>query len=391
MMIETQAAAAEMKNRLDRMQRNALIVGAVALVLIVVGALVDLNQVFQSYLFTYLFWLGITLGCLVWLLIYGMTGGHWGDAIHPLLEASALMIGLMALLFVPLLFGLDRLYIWAQPEVVAEDVLLLHKQPYLNVPFFIGRAVLYFLIWAGTILLLNRWWRSLAQSPNVELAQRVRRFSGIGLALYGLTMTFSAIDWVMSLDPYWFSTIFGVLVAAGQACAALAFVIMVIAFLGHYPPLSLMITERHISDLGNLLLTAVIFWTYIAYVQFFIIWSGNLPEDVLWYLHRLEGGWNWIPLALIVFHFIVPFVLLLSGQIKRNPRRLAVVALMILVAELLHLYWLVAPTFSAAHFSIHWLDLVMPVFLGALWIAAFIWRLRRQVAEPLYPAPLEQP
>lgn len=382
-MIDTRHTADEVDSRLNRVQRNALIAGVVGLVLAIIGALVDLDQVFQSYLYNYLFWLGISLGGLVWLLIHGMTGGKWGDALHPFLESSALLVALMALLFIPLLFGLDRLYIWAQPDVVANDAMLQHKQPYLNIPFFIGRAVLYFVVWFGTIYLITRWWRRLVAQPSVEYAERVRRFSGIGLALYGLTVTFGAIDWLMSLDPHWFSTVFGVLVAAGQATTALAFAIAVIAYLGHIPPFSQVITDKHVSDLGNLLLTAVIFWTYIAFVQFFIIWSGNLPEDVLWYLHRTEHGWDWIAIALIFLHFVVPFVLLLSGQLKRDRRRLAWVALLVLVADLLHLFWLVAPTFSSEQFRIHWLDLVMLLFVGGLWIAAFAWQLRRQVGDQM--------
>jgi hypothetical protein len=291
-----------------------------------------------------------------------------------------MLIGVMALLFIPLLLGLNRLYIWAQPEVVAQDALLQHKEPYLNIPFFIGRAVLYFIIWGGTIFLLQRWWRQQAQQRTEVVAARLRRFSGPALALYGLAVTFCAIDWLMSLDPYWFSTMFGVLVAASQATAALAFAIGVSVYLGQFAPFSTLMTRDRLNDLGNLLLTAVIFWSYIAFMQYLIIWSGNLPEEVLWYLHRLEGGWDWIPIALVIFHFAVPFALLLSGRIKRNPQGLAGVALILLVADLLHLYWLVAPTFSQSHFTIHWLDLVMPVFLGGLWIAAFVWRLRRQVS-----------
>jgi hypothetical protein len=383
MMIETRQVPDELKVRLDRMQRNALIAVVVGLVLVVIGVLVDRDQVFQSYLFSYLFWLGISLGCLVWLLVHGVTGGRWGEPIHPLLESSALMVVLMALLFVPLLFGLDHLYIWTRPDVVAQDVLLQGKEPYLNIPFFVGRAVLYFVIWAGTIALLNRWWRRLAQRPTLALAERLRRFSGIGLALYGLTITFAAVDWLMSLDPHWFSTIFGVLVTASQSCAALAFIIMVIAYLVHVPPFSEIVTQGHFSDLGNLLLTSVIFWTYIAYAQFFIIWSGDLPEEVPWYLDRLAGGWSWVAVVIIFLHFLIPFALLLSGQIKRNSRRLAGVAFMLLAADLIYLYWLVEPTFSGHHFALHWLDIVMPIFLGALWIAAFVWSLRRQVTRSI--------
>ncbi len=378
-MMASQERPTEMNRRLNQLQRMALIVGAVGLLLVVGGALFDLNQTFQSYLFSYLFWLGISLGCLVWLLIHGMTGGRWGNVIHPLLQSSALLIGLMALLFIPLLFGLDRLYSWAQPEIVAHDPLLQHKVPYLNIPFFIGRALLYFGVWVATVLLLVRWWRTLAQRPNPVLAERVSRFSGIGLGLYGLTMTFGAFDWLMSLDPHWYSTIFGVLVVAGQACTALAFVVTVVAYLGHVPPFSHSITDKRISDLGNLLLTAVIFWSYIAFIQFFIIWSADLPEDVLWYLHRLEGGWHWVPVGLIIFHCLVPFVLLLSGEVKRNARRLANVALLVLLADLVHLFWLVAPTYAHGHFSVHWLDIAMPVFLGGLWLAGFAWMLRRYV------------
>ena len=180
----------------------------------------------------------------------------------------------------------------------------------------------------------------------------MRRFSGPVLGLYGITVTFGSFDWLMSLDPHWFSTIFGVLIVAGQAVTALSFAIVVLALLVQVPPFSLLVTQGHFEDLGNLLLSAVIFWAYIAFMQYFIIWSGNLPEDVLWYLHRLEGGWNWIPLGLLFFHFIVPFLLLLSGRVKRDPRRLAAIALLVLFADLMHLYWLVAPTYSANQFRI---------------------------------------
>jgi len=378
-MIESRPAPDPLKVRLDRVERNALIAAAIGLVLVIIGAVLNLNQAFQSYLFSYLFWLGITLGCLVWLLIHGVTGGRWGDSIHPLLEASAFVVLLMAILFIPLLFGLNHLYLWAQPAAVASDALLQHKAPYLNVPFFILRAIFYFVVWAGTILLLNRWWRQLEQQPSLELAERLRRFSGIGLALYGLTITFGAIDWLMSLNPDWFSSVFGILIASSQTCAALAFIIAVVAFLGQIPPFAQLVNEGRVMDLGSLLLTAVIFWIYIAFVQFFIIWSGNLPEEVVWYLQRFNGGWSWVAVAVLFLHAIIPFFLLLSNDLKRDRRRLAWVALMILVADLLYLFWIVEPVFSAQHFTVHWLDIVMPIFVGGLWIAAFSWRLRRKV------------
>jgi succinate dehydrogenase hydrophobic anchor subunit len=294
----------------------------------------------------------------------------------------------MAVLFIPLLFGLSHLYLWAQPDAVANDPLLQHKAPYLNVPFFIGRAIFYFVVWAGTILLLNRWWRRLAQHPSLELAERLRRFSGIGLALYGLTITFGAFDWLMSLNPDWYSTIFGILVAASQVCAALAFIIAVVAYLGELPPFAQLVSEGRVSDLGSLLLTAVIFWVYMAFVQFLIIWSGNLPEEVVWYVQRFEGGWSWLAVVILFLHAIIPFFLLLSNDLKRDRSRLAVVALMIFVADLLYFFWLVEPVFSAEHFTVHWLDIVTPIFLGGLWITTFSWRLRRRI-PPQPPAQAE--
>jgi len=372
---------------LARLPRRGLIVGVIGLIVAVVGVLVDIDQAFQSYLFSYIYWLGITLGCLVWLFIHDMTGGRWGDVMRPVLESGALLIGLMALLFIPLLFGLDRLYIWAQPEIVAQDPLLQHKAPYLNVPFFTGRAVLYFVLWGGMVFLLHRWWRMQAREPSARVAAKLRRYSGYALALYGITVTFGSVDWLMSLDPHWYSTVFGILVAAGQAITALAFTIWVLVLLRPISPFATAVTADHLSDLGNLLLTSVIFWAYIAFMQYLIIWSGNLPEDVLWYLHRLEGGWRWLPTGLIVFHFAVPFALLLSGAVKRNPRWLVAVALLLLFANLVHLFWIVAPTYAGT-LRVHWLDVAMPLFLGGLWIAAFVWALRRKITA--YALPVQE-
>ncbi len=364
--------------RFDRLQRSALIAGGIGLLLAIVGALFDLDQFLQSYLFAYLFWLGISLGCLAWLLVQYIASGGWGVVIRPFLESSALLVGLMALLFIPLLLGLDRLYAWTSPEAVANDALLAHKRTYLNAPFFMGRALLYFVVWGGSVWLISRWALAREETGAPALVDRLRRFSAPAFAAYGLSVTFASFDWLMSLDPHWFSTIFGVLVAAGQAVAGLAFVITVLAYLVDAEPLARFVSRQHWLDLGNLLFAAMLFWSYIAFMQFFIIWSGNLPEEVLWYLHRLEGGWQWLAIALVVLHFAVPFALLLSGQVKRNPRRLAGVALLLLAAQLLHLYWMVAPAFSAADFRLHWLDIVMPVMLGGLWLAAFVWALRRR-------------
>jgi hypothetical protein len=192
----------------------------------------------------------------------------------------------------------------------------------------------------------------------------------------------------MSLNPDWFSTVYGALIATSQACAALAFIIVVVAYLGQQSPFAELVSEGRVSDLGRLLLTAVIFWVYMAFVQFLIIWSGNLPEEVVWYVQRFHGGWSWLAAVILFLHAIIPFFLLLSNDLKRNRSRLAGVALMIFVADLLYLFWIVEPVFSAEHFTVHWLDIETPIFVGGLWITAFSWRLRRRI-PPQSPAQAE--
>ncbi|MEZ4728558.1 MAG: hypothetical protein R3E79_15600 [Caldilineaceae bacterium] len=269
----------------DRFQRWALIVGGVGLLLAILGAVFDLGQFFRAYLFAYLFWLGITLGSLAWLLIFHLTGGAWGVSMRRVLEANMLLTILMALLLIPLFFGLPLLYPWARPEVVVGDALLQHKFPYLNVPFFIVRAIGYFVIWIGVALLLRRWSRQqeAATEPDAREAveTRLRQFGGPGVVLYGLTMTFAAFDWTMSLEPHWFSSIYGVMIIAGQVLTAMAFAIVVLAWLTPRTVLAQFMTDQHFNDLGNFLLATTLFWMYIAFSQFLIIWSGNLPEEVV--------------------------------------------------------------------------------------------------------------
>jgi hypothetical protein len=370
----------------NRIQRGALIVAGVGLLVVIIGALFDLGQFMRAYLYAYLFWLGISLGSLAWLLIFHLTGGAWGVAMRRVLEANILVLILMALLFVPLVFGVPLLYPWARPEVRAVDPLLQYKFPYLNVPFFLGRAVGYFVIWIGVALLLTRWSRQQERATDAEdraaIATRLRQFGGPGVVLYGLTMTFAAFDWTMSLEPHWFSSIYGVMIIAGQVLTAMAFAIVVLAWLTPRSVLGQFMTDQHFNDLGNFLLGATLFWMYIAFCQFLIIWSGNLPEEVVWYLARLEGGWVWVAVVLLLFHFALPFAILLSARLKRNANRLAAVAGALLAADLLHLYWLVEPAFHPGDFALNWLALVTPFAIGGIWLYVFLWWFRRR---PLLP------
>jgi hypothetical protein len=288
----------------------------------------------------------------------------------------------MAVLFVPLAFGLPYLYVWARPEAVAHDELLQHKSVYLNVPFFLFRAAFYFAVWITIARFLNRWSLEQDTRPDAGLTRRLEMLSRAGLMLYGLTETFAAIDWAMSLDPHWSSTIYGILFMGGQGLAAFAFAIPVAALIARRPPLSRIIRPDQFHDLGKLMLAFVMLWAYFSFSQFLIMWSGNLPEEIPWYLRRMQGGWFWVGILLVLSHFILPFVVLLSRDVKRRPRALAAVAGALILARFLDIFWLVRPLPGATGLELHWLDFVTPFALGGVWLWVFVWQLG---ARPLVP------
>ena len=363
----------------DRLQRRCLIVGLAVLLLCLVGAFANPPRFFQAYLLGYLFWVGIALGCLAILMLHHLVGGRWGFVIQRLLEAGTRTLPLMALLFVPLVLGLREVYVWARPDAVLASELLRHKQPYLNGPAFFARAVAYFAIWIGAGSLLTMLSNRQDQGAGAEtLTRRMQVWSGPGLLVYGLTVSFAAMDWVMSLEAEWFSSIYGVIFMVGQGLSALAFAILVGVLLSDRKPLRGAIGTQQLHDLGNLLLAFVMFWAYIAFSQLLIIWSGNLPEEIPWYLNRLQGGWQYLAAGLILFHFALPFLLLLLRSTKRRAKVLVAVAAGILGMRLLDLFWLTAPAFHPARLSVHWLDLALPIGLGGVWLAAFLFHLKRR-------------
>jgi hypothetical protein len=289
----------------------------------------------------------------------------------------------MLVLFFPLYFGMQELYLWARPEAVRGDELLQHKSGFLNVPFFWARALVYFGIWFLFTYLLNKWSTKQDQIADPSLTKRLANISGPGLVLFVLTMTLAAIDWVMSLDPHWYSTIFGILFVVGEGLATLAFVIILLKVLAEHKPLSEVISSQHFHDLGNLMLAFVMLWAYVAFSQFLIIWSGNLPEEISWYLHRFHGGWQWLAYALLIFHFALPFVLLLSRKAKRKAQVLSKLAAAMIVMRFLDLLWIVVPNFHPEKFRLDWMDLFAPVGMGGIWMAYFIWQLKGRALLPL--------
>ncbi|MBN1218248.1 MAG: hypothetical protein JXM69_04915 [Anaerolineae bacterium] len=368
---------------LNRMQNSALVVGAVGLIVVMIGAFTGGDIFFQSYLVGYLFWVHLALGCLAGVTLHHVVGGNWSFTIRRFLEAGAMTLPLLALLFIPILFGMQALFPWTHAEEVAHSELLQHKAGYLNAPFFIGRTVLYFVIWIGLAYLLNRWSGRQDETGDPGLKTRMANISPPGLILIVLTSTFAAFDWMMSLEPAWFSSIYGVLFIAGQMLVAVAFAIVALYLFRNRQPLAGRATIAIFNDLGNFLLVFVAFWAYIVYSQYLIIWSANLPEEITWYIVRTQGGWQYVGLALIIFHFALPFAVLLARAVKRRAEALAAIAALIILMRFVDLFWLTIPSLRPA-LSIHWLDLVIPIALGGLWVAFFTWHLKRKSLLPLH-------
>jgi hypothetical protein len=371
--------------QLNRVQLLALAVGVVGLLIMIVGLFLDREQFFQSYLLGYIFWALTALGSLSILMIHHVAGGKWGVMIQRLLEGGAMTLPLMALLFIPIIIGIPTLYEWADPEHVAHDPLLLAKSPYLNVPFFILRTVIYFVIWIGIAYLLRRWSTKLDQDPNNHaLKSRLRTLSAPGILIYGLTITFASVDWMMSLEPHWFSTIYGMMFGISGFTIAFAFVILWLMPLVKSKPWAGIIETEQISDLGSWLFAGVFLWAYLSFSQFLIIWSANLPEEIPWYLNRQEGGWQYLAGALIVIGFFLPFFVLLARGTKRYPKRVLRMGALVFVMQILFVIFLIVPAFSPGRFSIHLLDLAAIIGIGGVWMTAFVWLIKRQSLIPMY-------
>jgi hypothetical protein len=369
--------------RVASLQKLAMIVGVAGLALCAAGFVASREHFFKSYLLGYVFWVGIALGCLALSMVHHLSGGAWGVVTRRVFEAASRTLPFMAILFLPLAFGVGELYLWADPDQVAKDTILQHKAPYLNVPFFFVRATLYFVIWSVMAYLLSKW--SLEQERDGERGQslRMQRLSGGGLVLYAITILFMSVDWIMSLDPHWFSTIYGILFMGGQGLSALAFTIAVVVLLSRTEPMSRVIAPAHLHDLGKLLLAFVMLWAYFSFSQFLIIWSANLPEEIPWYLRRMDGGWQWVGLVLIFGHFALPFMLLLSSDLKKQGRTLIVIALLVIAMRIVDLFWQIGPLHGEDHFGVHWLDAVAPIALGGVWLALFLWQLGTRPLLPL--------
>jgi hypothetical protein len=374
-------AADPVMSQLGAWQKRALVVGVIASVLSVLAVFLDRDQFLRSYLFAYVYWTGMALGCLAILLMHHVVGGKWGMLIRRACEAGARTLPLMALLFVPVLIGLRVLYPWTRPEAL-QDANIQSKTAYLNVPFFIGRAVFFFAVWLLYSYFLSRWSAEQDRSSNPGLIEKMRTYSAPGLVVITLTTTFAFVDWIMSLEPHWFSTIYGAMFMIGEMVESFAFLIALIILLSRTPVFRDRLTEQHAHDLGNMMFAFMVLWAYLSFSQFLIIWAGNLPREIPWYVSRLNGGWGRVAVTIVVFHFAVPFVLLLMRGVKRRAERLLRVCFLLLVIRIVDVYWVVEPAFYGQRVQVHGQDFLLPVAIGGLWLAAFFWQLK---SRPLVP------
>lgn len=385
----------------EPLRRRALTAGVVGGALCLVAWFVSPQRFLASYLVGFLFWVGISVGCVAVLMLHRLVGGRWGFVVRAPAEAAAMTVPLMALLFLPIALGLHHLYRWADPSWVAAHASVQAKVKYLNVDFFLARNAGYFILWSLLAFLMARGSRSSEQGQAPYPGQWLQNLSGPGLALYFLTMTFALMDWGMSLEPDWFSTIYGAMLLVGQVLSTLATLIIVAAWLADTEPLPEVATPEGFNELGNLLLAFVMLWAYMSFSQYLISWSGNLTEEIPWYLRRSEGGWRPVAVVLIVFHFFAPFLLLLSRDRKRSAPALAAVAGTILAMRLVDDIWLVLPAFKdlkhpASDPSVLEYWSVVPVMfgMGGFWVAVFLARLKTRPLvprnDPLLAAVLEE-
>lgn len=381
---------------LKRYQGIAIGVGLIALLIWIASISVSGNRgelFFRTYLVAYIFWCGIALGCLGWLMIQYLGGATWGIVIRRLLESGSHTLYLMLVLFVPIAVGLHDIYEWADAEAVQGSEVLTHKSSYLNTGFFVVRTAIYFIIWLTMFYYLKRWSCRQDETGDPAYVQYAQNLSGPGFVFYGLACTFAGIDWIMSLDPEWFSTIFGLIMIAGQGVSAMAFIISVCVLLARWEPMSHVLQPKHFHDLGKLLLTLVMVWAYFSFSQLLIMWSGNLPEEIPWYLERFKGNWRYIGIGLILLYFFLPFFLLLSRDLKRNARRLVMVAWLIIAMRFADLLWMIVPEFEHGHtvsilgYSIY---LAATIGMGGLWLGWFFWQLRQRALLPVNDPQLDE-
>lgn len=376
----------QLADKLKKNQQIATFVGLLFLLATIAGYFITGPQQFmRSYLLGFFFWFGAGIGSLLLLMTQYLTGGAWGTMIRRPLEAGAKTLYVFVWGFLPLLIGLHTLYWWSTPAGQA-DKFIQGKHIYLNVPFLWVRYGIYVVVWLGLTYLLTKWSVLEDRTKSYDYSTKLEKLSAPGVVAYFFTITFCAVDYIMVLEPHWYSTVYGFMVAMGQALTAISIAVAMLVILAKFPPIEEALTAKHLHDLGKLMLALTMLWAYMNFAQLLITWSGNLPEENVWYIKRWNGGWGWVGVILLVFHFVLPFLLLLSQTLKKNPRTIFAIAVYIVVVHVVDVFSLVEANFTdVGHvtFNISWLDIVSPIGFGGLWLALYLWHLPKLPLLPL--------
>ena len=375
-----------------KISQRSLVIGVIFALISGALAFVRPDEFYRAYLLGFMCWLGVALGSMAILMIRHLTGGGWGTVIRRILGAAMRTLPVLAILFIPIIIavGQHRIYPWAMPLESIQDAHIREhlekhsfiKASYLNFSGFVIRAFFYFAIWNVLSFLLSKWSKQTDHAGAPDNSGRFKAVAGPGLILYGFTISFAAIDWVMSLDPSWISTIFGLLILIGEVLSAMCFAVVVERILFNYKPMSEMLTPDFVHDHGKWMLTFIMVWAYFSFSQWLIIWAGNLPAEITFYLKRLSNGWGSIGLFLVLFHFAIPFALLLSRPFKRDIRKLVWLAVWMMLMRYLDLFWIIEPNFSRT-LNLTIADIVVPIAIGGIWLWYFFGNL---AALPLLPA-----
>lgn len=376
----------------NRIGNIALAIGVIGLIGWAAGWYMQPEQALRSWLLGFIFWAGISIGSIGVLMLQYLTGGAWGVVIRRIAEAGSRTLPLILILFLPIAAGVTQLYEWT--HLPADDHVVEQRGWFMTTESWWLRSAVYFTLFFAMMYLLNKWSAAQDKAKDYEESAkwltRASGFSGPTMVIYALTVTFAAVDWMMMLDPHWFSTMWGLLFVAGWALSCFCFSVMAMAFLADKAPMNRVLGKRHFHDIGKLMLALVMVWAYFNFSQFLIIWSGNLPEETGWYLIRMKGVWGWVGGGLIVFHFAFPFLILLQQDFKRKAKQLATLAGFILVMRLVDMFYLIGPSpridqggHEAGAFFIGWTDIVAPIGIGGIWLWFFIWQLKKRPLVPV--------
>lgn len=361
----------------------ALIAGIAGLALSALGLFTNSKQFNHSYLTAFVFWWTLCMGGLFFTMLHHLTNATWSIVLRRIAENIMMVLPWMALFVIPVFFGMNDLYKWSLPEVMETDYLIQKKAAYLNVPFFIARTVFYFAVWIILSFSLYRVSVKQDSGHSDAILKRMRVISAPGMILFAITISFAGIDWMMTMDAHWYSTIYGVYVFAGCLLSFLGLITLIGKMMEKRDILTGTITGEHFHDLGRLMFAFTIFWAYIAFSQYFLIWYANIPEETLWYLHRWEGSWKVISMLILFGHFIIPFLLLMTRAAKRNSTFMKIIAAWFIFIHWVDIYWLIGPNLHhhSAHFS--WMDLTTVVGIGGILVWLFMARLSSQPLVPV--------